>query len=243
MVLEVAGYHGLKSGELERTWIDKKADITDNHVYIDGHPVMESWEQPYMAALARKAASRGGKVLEVGFGLALSARAFQECDIQEHVIIEANADVFKKLVSWAAQQKHKVTPLFGLWQDVVHSLPSNDFDGIMYDTYPQNAEQQHVHQFGFLKHARRLLKPVGILTYCNLTSLGVLRAEYSDPTKTDEENWRLLFEATQKPHLLKDCGFKEEEIREFELHSLVPPKECAYYQHHTQLIPVLVKAN
>eukprot|EP00756_Hemistasia_phaeocysticola_P009431 Hpha_TRINITY_DN14881_c0_g2::TRINITY_DN14881_c0_g2_i2::g.169511::m.169511 len=72
------GYSGLKAGDDIKTWGKKHAEITDEHVYIDGHPVMEAWEQPYMARLAKEATLKGGKVLEVGFGMALSASAVQK---------------------------------------------------------------------------------------------------------------------------------------------------------------------
>lgn len=38
---------------------------------------MEAWEKPYMYALAEKVAKEGGKMLEVGFGMSLSAGAIQ----------------------------------------------------------------------------------------------------------------------------------------------------------------------
>ncbi|KAJ9466369.1 Protein arginine N-methyltransferase 2 [Diplonema papillatum] len=235
-----AGYHGLKKGENPNQWSNKQADIDDDHVYIDNHPVMEGWELPYQKEIAAVATRKGGKVLEVGFGMALSATAIQTHDIEEHVIIEANEAVFKKLQEWAAKQPHKVTPMFGLWQDVVSTLKNNDFDGIYYDTYPNNEESQHIHQFDFIKQVRRALKPGGILTYCNLTSLGVLRPRY-DSEGSDEAAWAKLFEETQKPHLLA-CGFSEDEIKEYSIFGpLAPPRSCAYYQHNSLLIPVIEK--
>eukprot|EP01064_Diplonema_japonicum_P002486 TRINITY_DN1157_c0_g1_i1.p1 TRINITY_DN1157_c0_g1~~TRINITY_DN1157_c0_g1_i1.p1 ORF type:complete len:249 (+),score=92.81 TRINITY_DN1157_c0_g1_i1:76-822(+) len=235
------GYHGLQAGAEPQAWKSMEADIDETHVYIDGHPVMEGWEKPYQDAIAKIACENGGKVLEVGFGMALSASAIQRNDIGEHVIIEASEAVFKRLESWAAQQKHKVTPMFGLWQDVVKTLPSNSFDGIYYDTYPNNKESQHTHQFEFLKEARRILKPGGILTYCNLTSLGVLRPEFSSEGTTDKEAWERLFLETQKPHILK-AGWEESEIKQNEIFGpLSPPKECEYYQHSSLLMPRLVK--
>ena len=45
---------------------------------------MESWEKPYMEALADVATRNGGRVLEVGFGLYLSANGVQAHEIVEH---------------------------------------------------------------------------------------------------------------------------------------------------------------
>jgi len=235
---EAGGYHDLKAGYKHKDWVTEKADFTPlangcNSLVIDGQAVMESWEKPYMEALAEVATRKGGRVLEVGFGLHLSGDGIQTHDIDEHIIIEANADVFENLKKWAAEQKHKVTGMHGLWQDQIALVEDNSLDGILYDTYPLCAEEQHIHQFDFLKAAYRKLKVGGIMTYCNLTSIGLLKTKYPD--------WKELFEKTQKPHLLK-MGCKEEDIEPFEIKSgLVPPKDCRYYHHTECLCPVIIK--
>merc|ERR1719427_1879662 len=159
------GYHGLHQGR--KDWENLDAAISKEEVVIDGHPVMESWEQPYMNKLASIAAGNGGIVLEGGFGLGLSGRSIQNWNIKEHIIIEANKDVYKSLLQFAAKEaqrgRPRVTPLFGLWEDVVATMPDNLVDGILYDTYPQSRDEQHIHQFDFIRQAHRILKPSGIL--------------------------------------------------------------------------------
>lgn len=234
---EKAGYHGIPEqqyGGNKEAWKSIDADYHQTEdgrgevLKIDGHPVMEQWEKPYMAQLARVATQKGGVVLEVGFGLGLSATAIQKFDIKEHIIIEANEGVIQRGKEWAKTQPHKVTFMHGLWQDEVKKIEPNTIDGVLYDTYPLSKEEQHTHQFDFIRQIFPALKSGGILTYCNLTSIGVLRGEHE---------WEDLWKKTQVPHL-ENIGFSE---MTYETVKVTPPEACQYYSHSEALLPTCKK--
>jgi guanidinoacetate N-methyltransferase len=197
-------------------WKEAKATFTEDKLEIFGRQVMQKWEEPYMKELANVVTCNGGKILELGFGMGISARYIQEYEIEEHIIIEGNADVFVKLEEFAQQAKHKVTPIFGIWQDVVDSLPNDNFDGILFDTVSITEDEVAKMPYYFAEQAYRLLKKGGVFT-------------------------RFMREIEITPdyrQFLNEVGFFNISSN---LCSVNPPKDCLYWDRPVMLAPIIIK--
>jgi guanidinoacetate N-methyltransferase len=205
----------------QEEWCEAPAVYDEHTLRIAGHPVMEDWERGYMDMLAAIASSNEGNVLELGYGMGLSAASIQAHNIKSHFVIECHPDVVKKCVSdfRAAVDGGKLHVYSGFWQDVTPTLQSGIFDGILFDTYPLKEEEIHGNHFWFFREAHRLLKPGGVLTY------------YSDEVNSLSE-----------PHIAKlmEAGFQKHNI-DFRVCEVTPPADCEYWQAPTIVAPIIRK--
>ncbi len=201
-------------------WCTASAQASEGKLFILGHQVMGDWATPYMKMLAEISTRQGGRVLEVGFGLGISASYVQQHPIEEHHIIEANHDVFMTLQEFAKQSPHKVIPLEGTWQDVVTTLPSDYFDGILFDPYPMTEQEltDRDYAYVFFKHAFRLLRKNGIFTYFS-----------AEVDSFSEYHLQRLAETGFSQIAGQPCAVS-------------PPSDCGYWFHNTILAPIITKS-
>ena len=97
-----------------------------------GDEVMMSWEDSLMSASAAYVTKGGGDILEIGFGMGISAGYMHSHSINSHTIVENHPEIIPKAVEWASN-KSNVTIVSQSWYDVKDSL--GVFDGIFYDIY------------------------------------------------------------------------------------------------------------
>ena len=119
---------------------------------------MMEWERPIMEKSAEIITRKGGRVLNVGFGMGIIDTAIENHQIIEHWIIEPHLDVFTKIMNDGWHLKPHVKILHGDWQWFMKYLPK--FDGIYIDTWDEEI-------YDFLRNTPNMLKEDGILSFFN----------------------------------------------------------------------------
>ena len=193
-------------------WRSYPVQLTADELLIGGHQVMQTWERPLMRALAERVTSGGGRILEVGFGMGISAHEIIDCGCEFYEVIEPHPEIARNARQWAAEQPVPVTVHEGFWQDVVGSLEPV-YDGILFDTFPLSEAEAGSNHFEFIPVAGRLLRPSGLFGL------------YSDESLNFRtEHLRLLLESFDEVTFVRVDG-------------LEPPPDCEYWRSGTMVLP------
>ena len=140
----------------DKEWKEKKLNHYNNRILFDDRDelyVMGDWEDPIMKAHAEITCRNGGHILEVGFGMGISANYIQEQDIESHTIIELNDEVYEKAVEWA-KDKPNTEIVSGDWKTLELD---KKFDAIFFDAYVQDK--------------LFMLFPIHILRFCKVGTI------------------------------------------------------------------------
>lgn len=190
--------------------------LTDEELTIGEWQVMQSWERPLMEVMAKEVTATKGDILEIGFGMGISANAIMKQGCKSYTVIEAHPKVAENARNWASQTQVPARVIEGLWQEVVPNI-NEQYDGIFFDTYPLSEEERHRNHFSFIPLAPTLLRPHGLLTY------------YSDEnTKFRTEHLELLLTYFSEVKLIK-------------VSTLKPFPDCEYWQDSNMIVPVAKK--
>jgi amino acid adenylation domain-containing protein len=152
-------------------WDESNAVYSDTELIIEGQQVMQEWERPLMKAMAEAAAATHGDVLEIGFGMGISATYIQESGVRSHTIVECNTAVAEVFAGWMKQYPERdIRMVSGQWQDVTDQL--EQYDGVFFDAYPLSEKDfvEHViNDVTFAEHffstAASCLRTGGVFTY------------------------------------------------------------------------------
>ncbi len=172
---------GVERPAIDDAWEKSSAGYDEAELVIQGQQVMQAWERPLMRRLAQGAARSHGDVLEVGFGMGISATFLQEEGVRSYTIAECNDEVISFFGKWRAQYPDQdIRLLRGRWQEVVDQM--GEYDGILFDTYPLSQEEYlqnevagtaYTHAGEFFPVAAAHLRPGGVFTYfsCEIDTL------------------------------------------------------------------------
>lgn len=135
----------------------KKLIFTDKYIFeSDSNKyVMMDWEREIMMRHAMAACHHGGDVLEVGFGMGISANYIQAFKPNTHTIMEIHPQILEKLHEWA-KGKYNIKIIEGDWYKNLDKL--KEYDGIFFDTFMDKHRPNVLIDY---------LKPDGIFTFFN----------------------------------------------------------------------------
>ena len=119
---------------MDNWYVSQSLTFESNKITIDGvgDEVMMDWEHSIMSASAAYITENGGDILEIGFGMGISAGYMHSHSIDSHTIVENHPEIIPKAVHWASN-KSNVTIVSQSWYGVRNSLGT--FDGIFYDIF------------------------------------------------------------------------------------------------------------
>ena len=129
-----------------------------DEAYGGNFEVMMDWEDSLMSASAAYVCQNGGDILEIGFGMGISAGYIQSHSINSHTIIENHPDIIPRAQVWASG-KSNVTIVTGSWYSVKNDLST--YDGLFYDTFGDDDMQY------FSSSLSSLMKVGGKATWWN----------------------------------------------------------------------------
>ena len=87
-------------------YLSQSLAFESDKIYFTGsdgliQEVMMDWEHDIMKASADYVSQNGGDILEIGFGMGISAGYIQSHSISSHTIVENHPDIISKAQEWA----------------------------------------------------------------------------------------------------------------------------------------------
>jgi guanidinoacetate N-methyltransferase len=113
--------------------------VSDDTLLIEQQQVMQAWERPMMTRMAQGICTAGCSVLEIGFGMGISAQEIQAMRPRKHVIVESNPEIAELARNWSAGMEANIEIQESRWENV--DFAGEVFDGVLFDAYPSDEEE------------------------------------------------------------------------------------------------------
>jgi guanidinoacetate N-methyltransferase len=131
---------GSARSRLTSEWSQSPTHYDESSLTIQGQQVMQDWESPLMRAMAEIVTESHGDVLELGFGMGISATYIQEFGVRSYTVVEYNDGVVERFNKWKQQYPGRdIKVIHGRWHEVTDRL--GVYDGIFFDTVPSDEEE------------------------------------------------------------------------------------------------------
>ena len=192
-------------------WRNLPVTLTEDRLKVGEFQVMQRWEEPLMLAMAKEAMREGGDILEIGFGMGISAGMVMDLGPKSYTVIEAHPEVAARARRWGAGKPVPVVVHEGFFQDVAPKLTER-FDGILFDPYPISKDEWWTFHLEFAPTAKRLLRPGGTFVYFT-----------GQTSRFSEEHSETLLELFDDVHL-------------FRVNALEPPPDCDYWDEEHMVL-------
>lgn len=107
--------------------------VQSDSMCVGDQLIMHKWEIPIMKRMAKIAAGRDKDVLEIGFGMGISATFIQQFGCKSHTLLEIHPEIYKLAKRWA---KNKTAKIIQIDAGIFPRRYSEKFDSILLDTFP-----------------------------------------------------------------------------------------------------------
>lgn len=124
--------------------------------------VMMDWEAPVMHKHAMLVSHPGADVLEIGFGMGISADYIQYQRPNSHTIVEIHPQIAQNAREWA-KGKQNVRIIEGDWIDVIDEITNIKYNGIFFDSHADKNKEKFKELV-----VDKCIKPGGTFSYFNL---------------------------------------------------------------------------
>ena len=208
--------------------IEYKIDNSGQEIMLRDNKdqVMMEWEKFWMESCIDELTPHGD-VLEIGFGLGLSATQFQKYKINSHTIIECHPTAIKKTTDWAKKYKN-IKIIEETWQESLNKL--NKYDCIFFDDYSGLFADEKYTQLEIYQDQIRFKIFIN-KCFDYFMKVGAKACVFMNKSKSNKERYNHLLEHRS------DIKYYEKWI------DINPPDNCKYYKENKALIPIFEKIN
>lgn len=199
------------------------AQYNGSELIISDQEVMQDWEYPLMHNLADIVTSKGGDILEIGFGMAISASKIVEQNINSYTVIECNPAVIERFEQWKSHYPNKeINLIVGRWQDVTEQL--QQYDGIIFDAYPVDETDWFNNALNSCSYAEQFFA----IAAAHLNKGGIFTYYTGEIDSISNEHQRQLFRYFSQFNVSVQPN-------------LHPPADCTYWWNKTMAVVSAIK--